>query len=137
MAFRLQQLAVGNYILEYAAPSHGRNDLTEILCRVEGKVPVDEFGQHHVLKMFCCTKSTYGGAPTFSEKTVETTDDKVKFAPLSQEEAMAWIERNKFAEEITKGIATADKALRDINLKAEQLNMIAGTAQQALEGVAQ
>lgn len=136
MTYRIAQLAVGNYFVEYSAPAHGRTDLTETLFRVEDRITVDDEEQHFILKVFGATKSVYGGAPSFSSKSIDTENDKVKFAPLSQDEALLWIERNDMVKSIDSALKQAKENLAKAELLVININALGGSVQPAISGEA-
>lgn len=132
MAYRLQQLAVGNFILEFSSSSSGSTALDETLLKVTEKIRTDEFGQHHVLSVTGFKKTQWGF--TEADKTISTQDDALKFSPMSHDEAMAWIERNELPAKFASALQSAKESVAKAEMRCERLNMLFGAAPAAIEG---
>jgi hypothetical protein len=121
MSYRIQQLAVGNFFLQYVSTG-STNKLREILHKVTAIVPTDDEGARTVIKTVSITLSDYGGAPTFGEAAFGSEQVDLQFAPISGDEAFHWIGRNKVDALIEKSEADTRREHQNAMMRMKLLN---------------
>lgn len=119
MSYRLNQLAVGNFFLHFTT-SHGNAEVQETLYKVIERIQIDEVCEQFTLRCLGYIKESYNQNFRAQDHVFTTDQNNLKFAPITVEAAIDWLDSRKVAETIRMEMEKAKQVYNEAEKKAVQ-----------------